>query len=44
MIVAKRFDVEATGRGLDMQQLEQIVTGVELDRLESLRDAGATAN
>jgi energy-converting hydrogenase Eha subunit A len=43
-IVAKRFDVEITSQGVDMRDLERILTDVDLAKLESMRDVGAIAN
>lgn len=44
VIVGKRFEVDVSGRGLPMKQLEQTLGSVDLVRLESMRDAGATGN
>lgn len=40
-IVAKRFSVEVTGRGVDIGQLEKTLASIDLARLESMKDAGA---
>jgi Yip1 domain len=40
-LIAKRFTVEVTGRGVDIAQLEQALGSLDLARLESMQDAGA---
>jgi hypothetical protein len=40
-LIAKRFSVEVTGRGVDIAQLEQTLGSLDLARLESMKDAGA---
>jgi hypothetical protein len=43
-LIAKRFSVEVTGRGVDIAQLEKTLNTVDLARLESMKDAGAQAH
>lgn len=43
VIVAKRFEVDVTGEGVDMNALEQSLGQVDLARLESMKDQGAQA-
>jgi hypothetical protein len=43
-LIAKRFSVEVTGRGVDIAQLEKTLTTVDLARLEAMKDAGAQAH
>ena len=40
-LIAKRFSVEVTGRGVDIAQLEKTLSTVDLERLEAMKDAGA---
>jgi hypothetical protein len=40
-IVAKRFEVDIEGHGVDMASLEQALGQVDLARLESMRNSGA---
>jgi hypothetical protein len=40
-IIAKRFSVEVTGRGVDIAQLEKTLGSLDLARLESMKDVGA---
>jgi hypothetical protein len=40
-IIAKRFSVEVTGRGVAIGQLEKTLGSLDLARLESMKDAGA---
>jgi hypothetical protein len=42
-LIAKRFSIEVTGRGVDIAQLEKTLSSVDLARLESMKDAGAQA-
>jgi hypothetical protein len=41
VIVAKRYSVDLTGTGIDMQALEQSLGQIDLSKLESMKDAGA---
>ncbi len=41
VIVAKRFEVDVGGEGVDMNTLEQSLSQVDLARLESMKDQGA---
>jgi hypothetical protein len=41
VLLAKRFQVEVTGDGVDMGSLEQALGQVDLARLESMKDQGA---
>ena len=41
VIVAKRFEVDVAGDGVDMNTLEQSLGQVDLARLESMKDQGA---
>jgi hypothetical protein len=41
MMVANRFTVNVSGTGVDMSTLEQAYTQIDLDKLESLKNAGA---
>jgi hypothetical protein len=41
ILLAKRFQVEITGEGVDMGSLEQALGQVDLARLESMKDQGA---
>jgi Yip1-like protein/zinc ribbon protein len=41
VIVAKRFSVDLSGKGVDMKSLEQSMGQIDLARLESMKDAGA---
>jgi hypothetical protein len=41
VLLAKRFQVELTGDGVDMGSLEQALGQVDLARLESMKDQGA---
>ena len=41
VIVAKRFEVDVAGDGVDMNTLEQSLSQVDLARLESMKDQGA---
>jgi hypothetical protein len=41
VIVAKRFEVDIEGHGVDMASLEQALGQVDLARLESMRNSGA---
>jgi hypothetical protein len=41
VIVAKRFSVDLSGKGVDMRSLEQALGQIDLARLESMKDAGA---
>jgi hypothetical protein len=43
-LIAKRFSVEVTGRGVDIAQLETTLHTVDLARLESMKDVGAGAH
>jgi Yip1 domain len=43
-LIAKRFSVEVTGRGVDIAQLEKTLNTVDLMRLEAMKDAGAQAH
>jgi hypothetical protein len=43
-LIAKRFSVEVTGRGVDIAQLEKTLNTVDLARLEAMKDAGAQAH
>jgi predicted nucleic acid-binding Zn ribbon protein len=43
VIVAKRFEVDVAGDGVDMSTLEQSLGRVDLARLESMKDQGAQA-
>lgn len=43
VILAKRFQVDVTGDGVDMGTLEQSLGQVDLARLESMKDQGAHA-
>jgi hypothetical protein len=43
-LIARRFSVEVTGRGVDIAQLEKTLNTVDLARLESMKDAGAQAH
>jgi hypothetical protein len=43
VILAKRFEVDVTGEGVDMSTLEQSLGEVDLARLESMKDQGAQA-
>lgn len=43
VILAKRFEVDVAGDGVDMNTLEQSLGQVDLARLESMRDQGAQA-
>jgi Yip1 domain/zinc-ribbon domain len=41
VMLAKRFQVEITGDGVDMSSLEQALGQIDLARLESMKDQGA---
>jgi hypothetical protein len=41
VIVAKRFEVDVGGEGVDMNTLEQSLSQVDLARLEAMKDQGA---
>ena len=41
VIVAKRFEVDVDGSGVDIATLEQALKQVDLGRLESMRNVGA---
>jgi hypothetical protein len=41
LIVAKRYSVDLSGSGVDMQALEQSLGQIDLSKLESMKDAGA---
>jgi hypothetical protein len=41
VVLAKRFSVDVSGNGVDMQSLEQSLGRIDLARLESMKDAGA---
>jgi Yip1 domain len=41
MLVANRFTVNVSGTGVDMPTLEQAYAQIDLDKLESLKNAGA---
>ncbi|HEX3912105.1 MAG TPA: YIP1 family protein [Steroidobacteraceae bacterium] len=41
VILAKRFSVDVSGRGVDMGTLEQSLGQIDLARLESMKNAGA---
>jgi hypothetical protein len=43
VILAKRFEVDVAGDGVDMNTLEQSLGQVDLARLESMKDQGAQA-
>jgi hypothetical protein len=43
VMLAKRFQVEITGDGVDMSSLEQALGQVDLAHLESMKDQGAQA-
>ena len=43
VMVAKRYQVQITGDGVDMSTLEQSLGHIDLDRLESMKDQGAAA-
>jgi Yip1 domain len=43
VILAKRFEVDVSGDGVDMSTLEQSLGQVDLARLESMKDQGAHA-
>jgi hypothetical protein len=43
VILAKRFEVDVNGEGVDMNTLEQFLGQVDLARLESMKDQGAQA-
>jgi hypothetical protein len=43
VILAKRFEVDVTGDGVDMTTLERSLGQIDLARLESLKDQGAHA-
>lgn len=43
-IIAKRFEVDVAGQGVQMEQLEQTLARVDLARLEAMRAAGAIKN
>jgi hypothetical protein len=42
-MLAKRFQVEITGDGVDMSSLEQALSQIDLARLESMKDQGTAA-
>ena len=42
-LIAKRFQVELTGDGVDMSTLEQDLGGVDLGKLEAMKNEGAGA-
>ncbi len=42
-LVAKRYQVELTGEGVEMGTLEQALGGVDLGRLEAMKDQGGPA-
>lgn len=41
VILAKRFSVDVSGKGVDMRILEQSLGQIDLSRLESMKNAGA---
>jgi hypothetical protein len=43
VILAKRFEVDVSGDGVDMSTLEQSLGQVDLARLEAMKDQGAHA-
>ncbi|MEP6549131.1 MAG: Yip1 family protein [Gammaproteobacteria bacterium] len=43
VMLAKRFQVEVTGDGVDMRALEQSLSKIDLARLESMKDQGGQA-
>jgi hypothetical protein len=44
VIVAQRFAVKASGTAENIEQLKQMVNGVDLGKLEALKSEGASAN
>ncbi len=44
MVVGKRFTVKANGNVDGIEQLKQAVVGIDLTKLESLKDVGVRAN
>ena len=42
-IVARRFTVDISGYGLSMEDLERSLAAIDLNALESMKDAGATS-
>jgi hypothetical protein len=42
-MLAKRYQVELTGDGVDMSALENALGSVDLSQLESMKDAGGSA-
>jgi hypothetical protein len=43
-IVAKRFQVDLVGDGVDPGALEQYASNLDLSRLAAMKDAGAHSN
>jgi hypothetical protein len=41
VVLGDRFMVSAKGNGVDFDQLKSAVSGLDLGRLESMKDAGA---
>lgn len=44
VVVAQRFAIKASGNAQSIDQLKQMVNAVDLDKLESLKNEGASAN
>ena len=40
-MVAKRYQVEVSGDGVDMNTLEQAVSRIDMSRLEGMKDLGS---
>ncbi|MBS0212670.1 MAG: zinc ribbon domain-containing protein [Proteobacteria bacterium] len=43
LLVGKRFGVDVTGNGIDMDQLKSVLAQIDLGKLESMKDANPTA-
>jgi hypothetical protein len=44
VVLGKRFTVKASGTADDIDQLKQAATGIDMSKLESLKDAGVKSN
>jgi len=43
-VLGKRFTVKASGTADGIDQLKQAATGIDMSKLESLKDAGVKSN
>jgi hypothetical protein len=42
VVLGERFVVSATGRGVELSELKAAVVGLDLGKLESMKDVGVT--